>query len=374
MLFGEQLGRRHQGDLVAVFEQAGRDGGSDRRLAGAHVALQQTLHRLAAGQVVIDFGDDAILRTSQDEAERGAQAGAQGAGADGRRAEAPPGQAQAAQTDLVGQQLLEHQAPLCGVARIGEQRDIRVGGRAMDEAQGGSEIGQCESGREVGGHEVRHRAVLEQREGLFGQPPQAHLVQTLGSRVDGCQRGRDRARLVRIDDLHLGMDHFERVRSAPRFAVAAHAAAGFEALLLRGIEMEEAQMQRAAPIADPAEQGATPAEHHLGGIDGPFHERFALRAQGPDWDQPGAILVAQRQVEEQVADACDAQAREAVGELGSDAREARHRILECYGTGHALTRSGVQAGRARIASISTAAPRGRAATPMAARAGYGAVK
>ena len=57
VLLGEHLGGRHERALVAALHGGEQRGDRDDRLAGAHVALQQAVHRDRAGQVGGDLGD-----------------------------------------------------------------------------------------------------------------------------------------------------------------------------------------------------------------------------------------------------------------------------------------------------------------------------
>ena len=68
------------------------------------------------------------------------------------------------------------------------------------------------------------------------------------------------------------------------------------------------------------------------------------------------ILVAQRNVQQQVYDAADAESREAFGHLRPNATQRGYAEI------------------VNIASISTPAPLGKEAMPIAARAGYGSSK
>ena len=74
MLFGQDLGRSHEGDLVSVLHgQEGRQKRDDR-LAAADVPLQETIHRAARHQIVGDLLERPPLRSSQVERQRVAQA------------------------------------------------------------------------------------------------------------------------------------------------------------------------------------------------------------------------------------------------------------------------------------------------------------
>ena len=55
VLLGQDLGRRHERDLQAVLHRDQRGQQRHDRLAGADVALQQTIHRLRPLQVVDDL-------------------------------------------------------------------------------------------------------------------------------------------------------------------------------------------------------------------------------------------------------------------------------------------------------------------------------
>ena len=57
VLRGQRLGRRHQRALAAVLDGAQQGVHGHGRLARADVALQQALHRDAAGDVAVDVGD-----------------------------------------------------------------------------------------------------------------------------------------------------------------------------------------------------------------------------------------------------------------------------------------------------------------------------
>ena len=61
VLRGEDLGGRHQRDLVAVFDGDERGLHGDDGLAGADVALQQAAHGLGRAHVGDDFAEHAFL-------------------------------------------------------------------------------------------------------------------------------------------------------------------------------------------------------------------------------------------------------------------------------------------------------------------------
>ena len=67
MLFGQYFGGRHDARLVAVVE--GYEHGHERHegLAGAHVALQQSVHLPAGAEVYSDFAHHALLGVGEGE-------------------------------------------------------------------------------------------------------------------------------------------------------------------------------------------------------------------------------------------------------------------------------------------------------------------
>ena len=71
MLFGQDFGGGHQGDIEIAFEGHQRGTGGDDGFAGADVALEQTAHGVGAAQVGADIAQDAGLGVRQLEAESG---------------------------------------------------------------------------------------------------------------------------------------------------------------------------------------------------------------------------------------------------------------------------------------------------------------
>src|SRR5262249_22626661 len=61
VLFGQNFRRRHQRRLVAVLDRDDHRLNRDNRLAAAHVALQQAVHRLVAGHIVDDLFQRPLL-------------------------------------------------------------------------------------------------------------------------------------------------------------------------------------------------------------------------------------------------------------------------------------------------------------------------
>ena len=62
VLLGEHLGRRHQRTLVPALHGREHRADGHHRLAGTHVALQQPVHRMRAGEIALDLADRPPLR------------------------------------------------------------------------------------------------------------------------------------------------------------------------------------------------------------------------------------------------------------------------------------------------------------------------
>ena len=76
MLFGEELGRRHEGGLETALRREQEADRGDDRLAAADVTLQQAEHRLRAFEVVDDLLHHPLLRAGEGERQHGARRGA----------------------------------------------------------------------------------------------------------------------------------------------------------------------------------------------------------------------------------------------------------------------------------------------------------
>ena len=174
---------------------------------------------------------------------------------------------------------------------------------------------------------VDERLTLEHRQRPADQPAQQCLVQPLGARIDRRERRFGRG-LGGAQRTRLGMDHLEARRARTHFAVATHARAADERVLLRAREVEEAQRERSGAVCDAAEQRAAAPDSDFGELDRALDQRFLARHESADRRDRGPVLVALRQQAEQVADRAHAELREALGHLRPDAREAVDRTLE----------------------------------------------
>src|SRR6202521_820874 len=153
------------------------------------------------------------------------------------------------------------------------------------------------------------------------------------------------------------MHHLVAEEAGPDLAEEAHALALLELLHLARIEIEEAHPQVFLAVGELQHEGSPRAVLHLGCHDLGLHQHGGAGLRILQRRELRLVFVAQRHVQHEVRPGADAELLEARGERR--AREYRGR----------RQRPLVSAPRWMTASISTSAPRGREATPMAARAG-----
>ena len=148
------------------------------------------------------------------------------------------------------------------------------------------------------------------------------LVQAFGGRVDRGQRLRQRRRIVDIDQLDFRVNHFQFALGQSDLAETTQPVTLFEQFLLAGVEIKESQRDRPGvvgqfggehPARTPRATEAHPGVQHLG-LDLAALPRLQRAYRG----NKGAILVTQRQVEQQVALAVDAELLQFFRDPGAD--------------------------------------------------------
>ena len=356
MLLGEQFGGRHERHLPGIAERQRRRRRGHRGLAATDVALHQPRHRLRELEVCVDLDQHARLRGREAERQRAQQPLLQlRASAEAMRIVGLGGAAQRHERELVREQLLERQPPLRRVRPRGQRAELGAHRWLVQELQRFTEWWQPHLRAQLARQVIDQRSSAAAIERAAHEAAQACLAQALGAGIDGrkCLRqfsaGGADAAVFRMHDL-------QPERPAAHFAVAAQPRAARQPGALRVREMKEAQRQRAAAVAEPHQQLPATAEYHFRQQHFAFDHRAPAGLQRADRHDPRAILIAQRQYEQQVIGIVHAQARQAAGKRRADAAQRR---------------CGVRVLQARLSmhSISTLAPRGSAATPTAARAG-----
>ncbi len=154
---------------------------------------------------------------------------------------------------------------------------------------------------------------------LVGQVAQPALLNALGSRINGGQRVVDRGILILAQNAVFGMNHLETGCAFAGLAEAGQAHAVLELRHLLPGKVKEAQGELAGAVAD-AHQQVAPAT-----IDG-FGKQYLARNKAPVTslqrtylDQLRAVLVAQRQQEQQVFEPEEIQSLEFFRQRRSDA-------------------------------------------------------
>ncbi len=375
MLLGEQLRRRHHGRLAARRRGDERGHRSHHRLAGADVALQQPVHRCAPTQV----GDDLVERGSLRARQRKRQRGAKRIEPRGRRRQRPRAlravaRGGAPQAQALRNELLEREPARARMPSRQEQLRGRVARRRMQIAQRVRQWRPRRAGQRLRGEGRREvvieRLALECRERARDDAAHRLLVQALGRRIDGRQ-AIVRLRLVGTHRVVLGMNHLEALGTASHLAVAAHALATRERLLDRFVEVEEPQRDCARAIGEPAEQRAPAAEGNLAELDDALDERFLADGEAADRPHRRAVFVTLREQAQQVAERTARRAwrgaRQPWGPHPSDSRPAGRTAISLAQRFRPPTGRECRRPRRRRRAAT-------AATPMAARAGYGSLQ
>ncbi|MCY1423266.1 hypothetical protein D9M71_389740 [compost metagenome] len=137
VLFGENLGRGHQRDLIASLQSLQGGKGGNHGLAGADVALDQAQHRLGLAEVVGNLVADPLLGAGRGEAEVGQVLLGQACRLGQYRCPLrPQAFAQALLGQLVGQQLFKGQAVLGPVLAFGKLVNVGISRWVMQVADG----------------------------------------------------------------------------------------------------------------------------------------------------------------------------------------------------------------------------------------------
>ncbi len=304
VLLGQDLGRGHQRALPAgVHRHRGRERGH-HRLAGAHVALQQAMHRARAGEVGDDLVDHAPLRAGEAEGQHAQQLLVQAAAArhDLGRAQQRAFRARGQLRQLLREQLLELQALRGRVAAGLELVQRHVRRRVMQR------LHRHPQGRQPLGNHLRRQHLLQRRprQAAGDHLAQVGLGQLRRGRVDRRQRRRQRRALHHR--LEAGVHHLAPEEAAADLAARAHALARGEGLLVRGIEVEEAQHQLGVRLVDDlGDELAPSALLHARFEHGALDLHLLARVGTGDGRDLRLVLVAQRQVQREVDGAHEAQ-------------------------------------------------------------------
>ncbi len=222
VLLGENLGRRHEGDLETVLHRDDRRHQRHDRLAGSDVALQQPVHRLRTLHVLDDLGDDLLLVAGQLEREDAPRGVTDRVGDHDRPRFAIGfgGALPQHQPKLEQKELFEDQPALRRRAEAVQRFDRRAFRRKVDVVDRGAPVDQLLPHAHVFRQRIRQRR-RQLRQGLVHQRPLHLGGQRSGLFVDrhdppGVQRllrcGGGFVRFFPLDDLVLRARELKAVR------------------------------------------------------------------------------------------------------------------------------------------------------------------
>ena len=158
------------------------------------------------------------------------------------------------------------------------------------------------------------------------------------------------------------MHHLQAEQTASHLAHGSQPAADRELRHLRTVEVQKPQHDAPGSVIDLDLQHASGARDDLVADDLAGHLADISRTDLADSDDAGFILVAQRQMEDEIGFGANAQPGKS-GEFGHGTTRLRGRGRTGAG------RPGSTQGSTITASASKAAPRGKLATPTVERAG-----
>ena len=201
-------------------------------------------------------------------------------------------------------------------------------------------------------------------ERLLYEFAQRNLMQALGGGIDRGQGRFNRQGVAILQHPAFRVHHLQLLCATPHFSKTAHTPARRQTQLLFSIEVKKSERQFGVLVFDADQQRAPASELHLTCKDRALDHAFHARKHLSQRRDSRAVLIAQREVVEQVANRAEPEFLEAHAHPRPNPLQARDRIIQRGGDA-----VGRRLQRQRIASISMCAPRGRADTCTVARAG-----
>ncbi len=322
VLSRQHLRGRHERGLRAVRD--GREAGvrGHQRLAGAHVALEQAVHRCGPQEVRAHLGHHAVLGRREAEREAGADPPVErGREAEGKALEAAPQRPSAREQELVHEQLVEREAMPCAVGvpeRVGEVHPphrLVERRQALRDAHGlGQRVAEAPHAPERRPHgtpDARGRDPGRGRvHGDEATDPRMLLPRRLGQPFDG---GRGELRAPGDAPEAPVQHHGDARHQRPREPRLVEPAGPHLARVVLAGHLDDAE--------------APPRAHHPRGEDAPDPGGLALGRQRRGARGSPTVLEAARREPEQIAHGHDAEPRVHLRPRGADAGQERHRIV-----------------------------------------------
>ena len=303
MLFGQDFGWRHHRRLQPVFHRAQRRQRRHHGLAAADIALQQAVHWMGPAQIALDLGPGAALRARQPERQVREQARAQCAGAAQRRRDLALALAiMQAHRQLLRQQLFQLHALPGRVGALGEGARVVAGPRMVQGVDGFAKRGHAEAPGDVRRQGFAEFALCQ---GLRDQSAQGRLPQSGRGRINRCQRLGQRR--TRAHDAIARVNHLRPEETRTRLAKGAHTHSRSQRLGLTAVKIEKAHGQEAAVVLDFADEltpraiGDLAVDHRA--LD--LHRNTFMRLG--DGSEPGLVFITQRQMQNQIELAVNAE-------------------------------------------------------------------
>ncbi len=203
----------------------------------------------------------------------------------------------------MSEQLLESEPLLPRVFATVQQLRVGVGRRAMQAAQCLGKRRQSKLVADRPGQQLPRWRRLHSFQRLAGQVAQAALLDALGCGIDRRQHVVHRGIFRVAQDAVLRVNHFETGAAGAHLPETADVSACLELGVLLPGEMKKTQRELAAAVCDSNQQVAAPAVRRFRQQDFTADQAALPGLQGTDANELGAVLVAQRQEEQQVLDA-----------------------------------------------------------------------
>ena len=310
-------GREHR-DLAPPVDHGGCRDQADDRLAAAHVALQEPLHRLPSRQLPTERRHRAPLGTGQCERQRADDAVDQARGGP-RLHGVGEGCAAPVEGRVQDEQVLPQQGLVRRVGARAEAGDVVGVGGEVDGAQGLRARGEPEALADLGGDDVGHRG--EAFEGLRDEPPERPHPETVGGRVDRHHHAAVDARRAACV-LVLRVVHAQRARPTLDRPHEDHLPPGDEERGDVGGRSKPAHQQRARPVLDEhLDEPGTPSTAATYATHGREHDGVSALHELAHGGGGRAVAIVPRDVVQEVRDGVDAEPRELVAPGRTDPPE-----------------------------------------------------
>jgi hypothetical protein len=330
VLLGQDLGGRHQRGLEPRLDRGEHREHRHERLAGAHVALEEPVHRMRRGHVDPDLLPHALLGGGERERQRLQEAPSERAGRPHREAGlAPFALPPDGEAELQHEEVLEDEAAVSPRLLGLRLREVPGADRAGDAVEVAA---RAERLRQRLGHAVDE---------LVDEPPRQRakpaLRHALGGRIDGHESAGVQMLVIgALDELVVLDQHLEGAAAARRLHLAVDdqaLAAREDALEVALVEPEGAEESRGVTEDDGERHAGAAARGRAHPGDRPRAGARVAGGHAPEREDVAPVLVASGQVQERVVDGREADALEELGLLRPHALDELQWRVQTHGGG-----------------------------------------